>query len=111
MKDKIFRTKYNSRTRKFKQINLEKLTKESADFVKHLNFVLSGTPYKIYEVHEGRKKNNLNVYVTLYEIGEPCEEKDYGILLTNRGVSVGDWSKRKYFSKRYKEMIKDYQHN
>jgi hypothetical protein len=109
MKEKIFEMKYNSRTKKFKQINLEKLAKETSDFVKHLNFVFSGTPYRICKVYEGRDKNNLNVYVTLNERGEFCEEnKDFGILLTSQGVSVGDWSQEKYLSKKYKGKIKDY---
>lgn len=108
MKEKIFKTKYNPRTKKFKQVNLERMAKETSDFVKHLNFVFSGTPYKICEVREGRKKGNLNVYVTFYERGTFEESKDYGILLTNQGVSVGDWSRGKYFSKKYKGLIKDY---
>jgi hypothetical protein len=108
MREKIFKTKYNPRTKKFKQINLEKLAKETSDFVKYLNLIFSGTQYRIGEVHEGKDKNNLNVYVTLSE-KETCEEnKDYGILLTNSGVSIGDWSKRKYFSKQYKGMIRYY---
>ena len=107
MKEKLFETKYNPRTKKFKQINLEKLSKESSDFVKHLNFVLSGTLYRICKIYEG--KEELNVYATLFNRSEPGKEiKDYGILLTNNGISVGDWSKEKYFSEKYKEAIKEY---
>jgi hypothetical protein len=111
MREKIFKTKYNLRTKRFKQINLERMTRETSDFVKHLNFVLSGTPYKICRVYEGRKKGNLNIYVTLFERGTFEESKDYGILLNNRGISVGDWSRGKYFSKKYKGKINDYERN
>lgn len=109
MREKIFKTKYNSRTKRFRQINLERMTKETADFVRHLNFVFNGTPYKICKVYESRKKNNPNVYVTLFERNELGEDKDFGILLTNQGISVGDWSQGKYFSEKYKRMIMGYQ--
>ena len=108
MKEKIFERKYNSRTKKFKQINLEKMAEETSDFVRHLNFIFNDTPYKICKVYEGRKKNNLNIYVTFYERGTSEESKNYGILWTNRGISVGDWSQGKYFSKKYKGRIQDY---
>ena len=108
MREKIFGKEYNEKTKKFKYINLEKLAKESADFVKFLNFIFVGTPYKISEVRESRKKGNLNVYISLYEGNSFEESKDYGILLTNRGISVGDWSRKKLFSKDYEGLIKDY---
>ena len=107
MREKLFETRYNPKTKRFKQINLEKLTKEGSDFVRHLNFVFSGSQYKICKVYEG--KNNLNIYVTLSNGVEPGkEDNQYGILLTNNGISVGDWSKEKYFSEKYKDIIKNY---
>jgi hypothetical protein len=111
MREKIFERKYNSRSKKFKQINLEKMAEETSDFVKHLNFIFNDTPYKICKVYEERKKNNLKVYVTFFERGTGEESKNYGILLTNNGISVGDWNKGKYFSKQYKGKIKDYLSN
>jgi len=90
MKEKIFKTEYNPRTKRYKQMNLEKMAKETSDFVRHLNFIFLGTQYRVGEVREGRDKNHLKVYVTLSEKGTCEENKDYGILLTNNGISVGD---------------------
>lgn len=49
---------YNSKTGKVKRLKLEKLSKPVADYVKHLNFVLSGTPYAVGFVNEQRYKPN-----------------------------------------------------
>ena len=49
---------YNSKTGKVKGLRLEKLSKPVADFVKHLNFVLSGTTYAVGFVNEQRYKPN-----------------------------------------------------
>lgn len=49
---------FNSKTGKVKRLNLEKLSKPVADFVKHLNFVLNGTPYAVGFVNEQRYKPN-----------------------------------------------------
>ena len=49
---------FNSKTGKVKRLKLEKLSKPVADFVKHLNFVLSGTPYAVGFVNEQRYKPN-----------------------------------------------------
>jgi hypothetical protein len=49
---------FNKKTGKVKRLKLEKLAKPIADFVKHLNFVLSGTPYAVGFVNE--QKYTLN---------------------------------------------------
>jgi hypothetical protein len=76
---------FNPQTKRAKRLNLEKLSRPVANFVKHINFVLSGTTYGVYQVINKRYKpskilskivdemNFLEVDVILYRLGEPAE--------------------------------------
>ncbi len=52
---------FNKKTGKVKRLKLEKLAKPVADFVKHLNFVLSETPYAVGFVNEQKYTSNRKI--------------------------------------------------
>jgi hypothetical protein len=101
--------KYNSRTGRVRRLNLEKLSKPVADFVKHLNFVFSGTPYGIKSVNEYRgsvrdetKPDYTHIGIALYKLGEEPAKKcsdGYGYI----GVTFGGWCDKPNMSILYYE--------
>jgi hypothetical protein len=65
--------KFDKKTRKVKRLKIEKLGKPVADFVKHLNFVLSETPYAVGFVNE--QKYTLNGKIKRLITGIEDEDK------------------------------------
>jgi hypothetical protein len=109
--------KYNSRTGKVKRLKLEKLSKSVADFVKHLNFVFSGTPYGIKSVNEFRdsvsdetKPDYTHVGIVLYKLGEePAKKCQDGCGYI--GITSGGGVKHPYMSILYYEKTNKHEGN
>ena len=95
LKDVNLDVGFNPKTGKVKRLKLEKLSEPVADFVKYLNFVLSGTPYAVGFVNEQKYTPNgfikrlitgmegedkLRVDFTFYNKGqEPIQTIDGGL--------------------------------
>ncbi|VVB83213.1 Uncharacterised protein [uncultured archaeon] len=121
---------FNPKTKTIIPMNLEKLSKPIADFVRHLNFVFSGTPYGISSVIEGKYSQNgllrriisgvegnncLDIGINLYKRRrEPTECYEEGFKYI--GIMIGeDYEEIKLMEfedrgdlKDFEDRIKDY---
>jgi len=119
---------FNSNTGKVKRLKLEKLAKPVVDFVKHLNFVLGGTPYAVGFVNEqkytlnGRIKrlitgiedeDRLRIDFTFYHKGqEPIQNSEeglgYAVIEFDEETDLEDCNDLEFFEFSNSRGIKNY---